>query len=210
MTAGTVPDTVPDTVDEALLDAYSRTVSWVAAELLPSVAALRLADDRARRPAGAGSGVLISADGLLVTAAHVVKGASGGTAALTTGEEAPFTVVGADSASDLAVVRAAGSGYQAARLGDAGRLRVGQVVVAIGNPFGFEGSVSAGVVSALGRSLLAPAGPGADARSRNKGRGYPVGPRLPGRRARGLAAKKPTASSPGSGAGWWPSGDGSR
>jgi len=157
MTAGTVPNTV----DEALLDAYSRTVSWVAAELLPSVAALRLEDDRARRPAGAGSGVLISADGLLVTAAHVVKGASGGTAALTTGEEAPFTVVGADSASDLAVVRAAGSGYQAARLGDAGRLRVGQVVVAIGNPFGFEGSVSAGVVSALGRSLFAPAGPGA-------------------------------------------------
>jgi len=150
----------PRTLDEALLDAYSRTVSWVAAELLPSVAALRLEHEGSHRPSGAGSGVLISADGLLVTAAHVVKGAAGGTAAFTTGEEAPFTVVGSDPASDLAVVRAAGDGYQAARLGDAGRLRVGQVVVAIGNPFGFEGSVSAGVVSALGRSLAAPTGPG--------------------------------------------------
>jgi S1-C subfamily serine protease len=131
----------------------------VAAELLPSVAALRLSDG-AQRQTGAGSGVLVSADGLVVTAAHVVRNASGGTAAFTNGEEVPFTVVGSDPVSDLAVVRAAGNGYQPARLGDASRLRVGQVVVAIGNPFGFEGSVSAGVVSALGRSLLAPTGPG--------------------------------------------------
>jgi len=153
------PSLAPGTVDEALLDAYSRTVSWVAAELLPSVAALSL-EDGSHRPAGAGSGVLISADGLLVTAAHVVRGANAGTAAFTTGDEVPFAVVGSDPLSDLAVVRAGGGGYQAARLGDAGRLRVGQVVVAIGNPFGFEGSVSAGVVSALGRSLLAPGGAG--------------------------------------------------
>ncbi|HTV10588.1 MAG TPA: trypsin-like peptidase domain-containing protein [Acidimicrobiales bacterium] len=163
---GTVPSTptpntpVPSTVDEALLDSYSRTVSWVAAELLPSVAALRPHEHGSQRPSGAGSAVLISADGLLVTAAHVVQGLAGGTAAFTNGEEAPFTVIGSDPASDLAVVRAAGDGYQAARLGEAGRLRVGQVVIAIGNPLGFEGSVSAGVVSALGRSLLAPAGPG--------------------------------------------------
>ena len=113
------------------------------------------------RPAGAGSAVLISADGLLVTSAHVVQGSNRGTAAFTTGDEAPFEVVGADRLSDLAVVRAAGDGYQPATLGDASRLRVGQLVVAIGNPLGFEGSVSAGVVSALGRSLMASAGPGA-------------------------------------------------
>jgi S1-C subfamily serine protease len=100
--------------------------------------------------------VLIAPDGLLLTAAHVVLGASRGSAAFTTGEEVAFEVVGADRLSDLAVVRAAGNGYQSARLGDASRLRVGQLVVAIGNPLGFEGSVSAGVVSALGRSLLAP------------------------------------------------------
>lgn len=151
------------TVDDALLDGYSRTVSWVASELLPSVAALRFQgpDRSGRLTGGAGSGVLISADGLLVTSAHVVEGAVGrghhGVAAFMTGDEAPFEVVGLDRLSDLAVVRAAGAGYQAARLGDASRLRVGQVVVAIGNPFGFEGSVTAGVVSALGRSLYSPA-----------------------------------------------------
>ncbi len=149
----------PADVDEALLDSYSRTVSWVAEQLLPSVAALRV-EDQMHRPAGAGSAVLISADGLLVTSAHVVQGSNRGTAAFTTGDEAPFEVVGADRLSDLAVVRAAGNGYQPARLGDASRLRVGQVVVAIGNPLGFEGSVSAGVVSALGRSLMASAGSG--------------------------------------------------
>jgi S1-C subfamily serine protease len=117
-------------------------------------------EDNQHRPTGAGSAVLISADGLLLTSAHVVQGSSRGTATFTTGDEAPFEVVGADRLSDLAVVRAAGNGYQPARLGDAGRLRVGQLVVAIGNPLGFEGSVSAGVVSALGRSLLASAGTG--------------------------------------------------
>ncbi len=149
----------PADLDEALLDSYSRTVSWVAEKLLPSVAALRV-EDQAHRPAGAGSAVLISADGLLVTSAHVVQGSARGTAAFTTGDEAAFEVVGADRLSDLAVVRASGNGYQPATLGDASRLRVGQLVVAIGNPLGFEGSVSAGVVSALGRSLLASAGPG--------------------------------------------------
>lgn len=149
----------PGPFEDDLLDAYSRTVSWVAAELLPSVAALRL-EDGSRRQTGAGSGVLISADGLLVTAAHVVRGSGGGTAAFTTGDEVSFAVVGSDPISDLAVVRASGTGYQPARLGDASRLRVGQVVVAIGNPLGYEGSVSAGVVSALGRSLPAPVGSG--------------------------------------------------
>jgi len=156
---GRPPASRPADLDDALLDSYSRTVSWVAEKLLPSVAALRV-EDQMHRPAGAGSAVLISADGLLVTSAHVVQGSSRGTAAFTTGDEAPFEVVGADRLSDLAVVRAAGNGYQPATLGDASRLRVGHLVVAIGNPLGFEGSVSAGVVSALGRSLMASAGPG--------------------------------------------------
>jgi S1-C subfamily serine protease len=146
-------------LDDLLLDSYSRTVSSVAEQLLPSVAALRV-EDHLNRAKGAGSAVVISADGLLVTSAHVVQGSNRGAAAFTTGDEAPFEVVGTDRLSDLAVLRAAGSGYQPARLGDASRLRVGQLVVAIGNPLGFEGSVSAGVVSALGRSLMASAGPG--------------------------------------------------
>jgi S1-C subfamily serine protease len=150
----------PPGLDDLLLDSYSLTVSSVAEQLLPSVAALRV-EDQLHRASGAGSAVVISAEGLLVTSAHVVQGSARGTATFTTGDEAPFEVVGSDRLSDLAVLRVAGSGYQPARLGDASRLRVGQLVVAIGNPLGFEGSLSAGVVSALGRSLVASAGPGA-------------------------------------------------
>jgi S1-C subfamily serine protease len=164
-----VPDdlVVPDgrdadvPTDEQALDAYSRTVVSVAERLVPSVAGLRVhgGGPNGRRPAGSGSAVVISGDGLLVTSAHVVEGASGGTATFSSGDEAPFEVIGADRLSDLAVVRAAGDGYVPARLGDADTLSVGQLVVAIGNPFGFAGSVSAGVVSALGRSLVASSGP---------------------------------------------------
>ena len=146
--------------DAEVLDAYSRTVTGVADLLVPSVAGLRVrAGGNGRRPTGSGSAVVISGDGLLLTSAHVVEGSSGGTATFSSGDEAPFEVIGADRLSDLAVVRAAGDGYPPARLGDADALRVGQLVVAIGNPFGFAGSVSAGVVSALGRSLVASSGP---------------------------------------------------
>ncbi|HUC38473.1 MAG TPA: trypsin-like peptidase domain-containing protein [Acidimicrobiales bacterium] len=147
----------PPASDDDILDSYSRTVSSVAEVLLPSVASLRMGT-AGRRPAGSGSAVVISADGLLLTSAHVVEGGSGGSARFASGEEVPIEVVGSDRLSDLAVVRAAGDGYRAAPLGDADSLRVGQLVVAIGNPFGFAGSVSAGVVSALGRSLMAAAG----------------------------------------------------
>lgn len=146
-----------DVDDDMLLDAYSMTVTAVAERLLPSVASLRIGSGTSR-PSGSGSAVVISADGLLVTSAHVVHGASRGTASFASGEEVPIEVVGTDRLSDLAVVRAAGDGYAPALLGDADSLRVGQLVVAIGNPFGFAGSVSAGVVSALGRSLFASAG----------------------------------------------------
>ncbi|MDQ1516581.1 MAG: hypothetical protein QOE80_2411 [Actinomycetota bacterium] len=139
------------------LDAYSRVVTAVAEALLPSVASLRVggADGWAK---GSGSAVAISEDGFLVTSAHVVSGASGGTATFGDGRELTYEVTGIDRLSDLAVVRAAGGGLHPARLGDADRLRVGQLVVAVGNPLGFAGSVSAGVVSALGRSLAAQSG----------------------------------------------------
>jgi S1-C subfamily serine protease len=140
--------------DDDLLDAYSLAVSTAAERLIPSVASLRV-----RRAdgwgGGTGSGVAFTADGFLLTSAHVVAGAPGGTATFVDGTEYPFEVVGRDPLSDLAVIRAAGSDLAAAPLGDADRLRVGQLVVAIGNPLGFAGSVTAGVVSALGRSLAA-------------------------------------------------------
>jgi S1-C subfamily serine protease len=102
--------------------------------------------------------VAISADGLLVTSAHVVRGARTGIATFVDGREVTADVVGSDPLSDLAVLRGREGDLHAAELGDAQRLRVGQLVVAIGNPLGFGGSVSAGVVSALGRSLAADDG----------------------------------------------------
>ena len=104
---------------------------------------------------GGGSAVAISPDGLLVTSAHVVRSAGTGTAVFVDGREVAVDVVGSDPLSDLAVLRSREGGLHAAEIGDAQRLRVGQLVVAIGNPLGFAGSVSAGVVSALGRSLTA-------------------------------------------------------
>jgi S1-C subfamily serine protease len=143
------------------LDAYSRTVVSVADGLAPSVANLRVMR-RARGgrvPAGAGSGIVLTPDGFLLTSAHVVAGPGRqGRAAFVDGRELAFTVVGSDPLSDLAVLRAEGADLAPAVLGDAEELRVGQLVVAIGNPHGFAGSVTAGVVSAVGRSLPARAG----------------------------------------------------
>jgi S1-C subfamily serine protease len=137
------------------LDAYSRVVTRVAEELLPSVASVRVhgRSGPAMGAYGSGSAVAVSADGFLVTSAHVVAAASGGVAAFGDGRELPFEIVGTDRLSDLAVIRTSGGDLQPARLGDADALRVGQLVVAVGNPLGFAGSVSAGVVSALGRSF---------------------------------------------------------
>jgi S1-C subfamily serine protease len=137
--------------DEEALDAYSTVVTDVAERLAPSVANLRL-----RRSAG--SAIVLTPDGFLLTSAHVVAGGrSRGVASFTDGREVPFRIVGADPLSDLAVLRTDEGDLTAAALGDAARLRVGQLVVAIGNPNGFAGSVTAGVVSALGRSLPARA-----------------------------------------------------
>ena len=144
----------PDADDVAILDAYSAAVSSVAETLIPSVASLRVTRQVGGwGPAsGTGSAVAFTPDGFLVTSAHVVAGSDKGVAAFVDGRELDFRVVGRDPLSDLAVVRASGE-LHAARLGDAARLKVGQLVVAIGNPLGFAGSVTAGVVSALGRSL---------------------------------------------------------
>ena len=143
------------------LDAYSRTVAGVAERLAPSVANLRVTrvTRRGRMPVGAGSGVVLTPDGFVLTSAHVIAGRGRqGRASFVDGREFPFSIVGADPLSDLAVVRTEGRDLVPATLGEAERLRVGQLVVAIGNPHGFAGSVTAGVVSALGRSLPARAG----------------------------------------------------
>jgi S1-C subfamily serine protease len=143
----------PLPADDDELDAYSRTVVAVAERVVPSVAALRVA---AKGREGAGSAVVLAPDGYLLTSAHVVAGADRGTAVFADWHEAPFELVGRDPLSDLAVVRVpSGTAPRLPQveLGDADHLRVGQLVVAVGNPHGFAGSVTAGVVSALGRSL---------------------------------------------------------
>jgi S1-C subfamily serine protease len=147
--------------DAEALDAYSRVVISAAERVSPSVTNLRVTrrTRSGRMPAGAGSGVVLTSDGFILTSAHVVAGPGrGGRAALTDGRELSFQVIGADAFSDLAVLRADADDLAAAELGDAEALKVGQLVIAVGNPHGFESSVTAGVVSALGRSLPARSG----------------------------------------------------
>jgi S1-C subfamily serine protease len=151
------PDGDPESLPDAeALDAYSRTVSAVAERVAPSVGNLRVSR-RARGGRvvdGGGSGVVITPDGFMLTAAHVVAGVRGSIgASFVDGREESVEVVGADPLSDLAVLRAHAESLAPAELGDADQLRVGQLVVAIGNPYGYTSSVTAGVVSALGRSL---------------------------------------------------------
>ena len=164
-TNGTTPEAAAPGADPAAprdaaeqsaiaLDAYSRTVIGVAEGLSASVANLQVRRRTRRGEAmGAGSGVAISADGFVITSAHVVEGTRHGVASFNDGHETPVSVVGSDPLSDLAVLRADGGDLTPATLGDANDLRVGQLVVAIGNPNGFASSVTAGVVSGLGRSL---------------------------------------------------------
>ena len=142
--------------EEEALDAYSQAVTSVAERLSPSVANLRVSRRvrGGRILDGGGSGVVITPDGFTLTSAHVIARTEGkGRASFVDGRELDFEVVGSDPLSDLAVLRVDARDLAPAELGDAKRLRVGQLVVAIGNPHGFTGSVTAGVVSALGRSL---------------------------------------------------------
>ena len=153
--ANGVPSSPTERLPDAdAFDAYSRTVSGVAETLTPSVAHLAVfRRTRRGRAEGAGSGVAISSDGYMLTSAHVVAGGHRVTASFSDGRELRAEVIGADALSDLAVVRAEASDLSPAQLGDADELRVGQLVVAIGSPMGLAGTVTAGVVSALGRSL---------------------------------------------------------
>src|SRR5512132_4553350 len=139
-----------DDRDREALDAYSAAVTKVVQQVLPSVASLRV---RSRLGDGAGSASVLTGDGFLLTSAHVVEGVNTVVASFANGSEVTADVVGLDTFSDLAVLRARGEVPSPVTLGDASKLQVGQLVVAVGNPLGLAGSVTAGIVSALGRSL---------------------------------------------------------
>src|SRR5947209_1993018 len=147
------------TAEQQALDAYSAIVTTVAEKVLPSVASLRIGRG-GRGFGGAGSGAVITPDGFLVTSAHVVASGNTATASFIDGNEYDVDVVGDDPLSDLAVARARSDKLQPVTIGNADQLRVGQLVVAMGNPMGFSGSVTSGVVSGLGRSLATADGNG--------------------------------------------------
>ncbi len=144
----------PGVNDEEALDAYSRVIVTVAESLGPAVVNLRaVASEGDRRAGGSGSGFLFTPDGFLLTNHHVVRGSSRVRVRLNDGREVSGRVVGADPWTDVAVVQADASGLPHAQLGESAGLRVGQLVVAIGSPFGFDSTVTAGVISAVGRTL---------------------------------------------------------
>jgi len=147
--------------DEALLDAYSRAVIGVVEKVGPAVISIAVKKRRRGRgfaSEGAGSGVVIAPDGYALTNHHVVDGAESLEAGLTDGNTYAVEIIGSDPPTDLAVVRLAANGLAAATLGDSSALRVGQMAIAIGNPLGFQNTVSAGVISALGRALRSQSG----------------------------------------------------
>ena len=166
LSPGAASDAQP--ADEELLDAYSRAVVGVVDKVGPAVVSVSVTrrdpSGSSRRPRpprepdGAGSGVIITPDGFLLTNNHVVENAGRLEINLTDGRTLPAEVVGTDPATDLALVRAGAAGLPAAELGDSGALRVGQLAIAIGNPLGFQSTVSTGVISALGRALRSQSG----------------------------------------------------
>ena len=142
--------------DGALLDSYSETIVDVAERASASVVKIDVEHKRGR--GGSGSGFVFTPDGLVLTNSHVVRGASKISASLPDGQRFVADIVGEDEASDIGVIRIEAPGVHALKLGDSKQLRVGQIAVAIGNPFSFQCSVTAGVVSALGRSLRSDSG----------------------------------------------------
>lgn len=149
-----------DPDDEQAVDAYSRIVIRVAASVTPHVAAIEMTSTgrRGQIRRGSGSAVVFTGDGYMLTNAHVVAGIRSGRAVFSDGKHTEVELVGADPLSDLAVVRGLRPGPPPALLGNADTLRVGQLVIAVGNPLGLAGSVTAGVVSGLGRSIPVRAG----------------------------------------------------
>jgi len=139
--------------DVELLDAYSRAVITVVDAVGPAVVGISAKSERKPGQGGSGSGVIITPDGYILTNDHVVRGAKRLTATLQDGTSLDAALIGADPATDLALIRADGSTLPYASMGESSSLRVGQLVIAIGNPFGFQSTVSTGVVSALGRAL---------------------------------------------------------
>src|SRR5215469_15632775 len=147
------PPTAPDA---PLLDAYSRSVTSAVERVGPAVLHLQVESERGR--GGAGSGVVFTPDGYVLTNSHVIAGGKKVTASFADGRNSGTTIVGDDPDTDLAVLRLDGEAGVSAKLGSSRALRVGQLVIAIGNPFGFQATVTAGVVSALGRSLRGRSG----------------------------------------------------